>query len=128
MSFMKRILAFFGCAILCVGLYVAYSQVSGGGFDDTIKYIQRHIGSRGQLQDVQDDIGIDSIEDLKWYDLGKKVEIEYGKIKLKIKKEDLFKQETLNKLKTVYIDVKYYKEAQQWKFYYRGAEIGKYVK
>lgn len=128
MSFMKKVLAFGVCAVLCIGLYFAYSTVSGGGFDDTITFIQRHIGSRGQLQDVQDDIGIESIEDLRWYDLGKKIEIEYGKIKLKVKKEDLFKQETLDKLKTVYIDVKYYKDVDQWKFYYRGAEIGKYVK
>lgn len=127
-SFVKKFLIGVVCVLVLFGLYIAYSQVSGGGFDDTITYIQRHIGSRGQLQDVQDEIGIETLDDVKWYDLGKKVEIEYGKIKLRVKKEDLSNKEVLDKLASIYIEVRYYKEKGEYKFYYRGAEIGKYVK
>lgn len=125
---MKKIFIFFGCVVLCIGLYFAYNNVGGKGFDDSIQFIQRHLGGRGQLQDIQDDIGIQSIADLRWYDLGKKIEIDYGKVKLKVKKEDILTKDVVDKLKSVYIEYKYYEKTGEFKFYYHGEEIGKYVK
>lgn len=125
---MKKFFLFIGLALMCAALYFSYNKVSAGGTDDSIAFIQRHIGGRGQLQDLQDEIGIETWEDLKWFDLGEKIELQYGKIKLKFSKEEIMKKETIQKLNSININVKYNEKEDTYKFYYYKDEIDKYVK
>lgn len=124
----KKVITFLGCVTLCFILYFAYTKVSAGGFDDSIKFIHQHFNGRGQLQDIQDEIGIESIGDVKWYDLGKSIEVEYGKVKLKVSKKDILTEEIHKKLQSVYIDYQYNQQTGEFKFFYRGQPITKYVK
>lgn len=125
---MKKFVTWIVIICALVGLGFMYKQSSSDGIDNTIKFIQSHYSSRGTLNDLQNDLGISSINDFKWYDLGKNIEIEYGKVKLKVKKETLDTQEIKDKLARVYITYKYNKEKDKWTFYYQGKEFSKYVK
>lgn len=93
----------------------------------SIEFIKSRIYN-GQILDLQQDLDVDSVKDIKWYMEKDRVTIEYGSMILKYSVKDLEKQEIQNILESVFITVKQNKNTKEFTLYFQGEEITKYVK
>lgn len=108
--------------------FVWYSDVKDSGTMDSIDFIASHFTGRGQIMDYQNDLGVESIEDIKWYNEKDTIEIEFGKIRLTFDKKKFDTQEVIDALERIHITVRKNEETQEYKLYFNGEKIDLYVK
>ncbi|HBF5809558.1 TPA: hypothetical protein KOR75_001139 [Clostridioides difficile] len=94
----------------------------------SIDFIASHINGRGQIVDFQNDLGVKSIDDIKFYNTKNDIEIEFGKIRLKFDKKKLDTDEVLNALERIHIKVRKNEETGEYKIYYNDEPIDLYVR
>ena len=93
-----------------------------------IEFINAHFYN-GELIDLQNEIGVQSSDDVRWYmDKYDTIVIEYGKILLKYKTSDFVTSEVQNELNSILITTEQNKETLEFKLYWNGEELPKYVK
>lgn len=125
---MKRFLLLFVLCIAAVATFLLYKNAEEGGVNDSIAYIQRHINSRGQLVDMQEEISVNSVEDIKFFETKKNIEIEFGKVTLKWKRADFLTDDTKQRLQTIGLDYRYNEETDNIELYYYKQKVDKWVK
>jgi len=125
---MKRFLLLFVLCVVAAVTIMFYKQVEGEGVNDSIAFIQRHINSRGQLVDMQEEISVNSLDDIKFFETKKNIEIEFGKVTLKWKRADFLTGETQKLLQTIGLDFRYNEEADNIELYYQKQKVDKWVK
>lgn len=127
MKFKKLLLAL---VLFAVGItwFVWYSQIREDGTMSSIDFIASHINGRGQIVDFQNDLGVKSIDDIKFYNTKNDIEIEFGKIRLKFDKKKLDTDEVLNALERIHIKVRKNEETSEYKIYYNDEPIDLYVR
>lgn len=127
MKFKKLLLAL---VLFAVGItwFVWYSQIREDGTMSSIDFIASHINGRGQIVDFQNDLGVKSIDDIKFYNTKNDIEIEFGKIRLKFDKKKLDTDEVLNALERIHIKVRKNEETGKYKIYYNDEPIDLYVR
>lgn len=110
------------------GWFIGYNHINELGAMKSIDFIASHFSGRGQIVDYQNDLGVSSIEDIKWYDNKKNIEIEFGKVRLKFNKKNFDSEEVQNALNRIHITVKHNEETDEYKIYYNGEEIDRYIR
>ena len=127
MKFKKLLLAL---VLFAVGItwFVWYSHIREDGTMSSIDFIASHINGRGQIVDFQNDLGVKSIDDIKFYNTKNDIEIEFGKIRLKFDKKKLDTDEVLNALERIHIKVRKNEETGEYKIYYNDEPIDLYVR
>lgn len=128
---MRDIIKFVG-TVLVVGclLFAAWWIWRNGATDNTnnIEFITSHCYN-GEVIDMQNEIGVDSVEDLRWYfDDNETIVIEYGKILLKYTIDDFISDKSQNELNSVFITTQQNPETLEFTLFWQGQEITKYVK
>ena len=115
---------------IALGLVLLYfMQMDTVDNPRNIQFIKDHMYN-GEILDMQNEVSVESADDIKWYYLdGKEIIcIEYGKVLLKYKMEDFIKPETIKDLNDVLITVKQNKETLEFTLYFDGEELPRYVK
>lgn len=116
--------------ILAILFFVLYWFMQYDTSDNkaNIEFIKSHCYN-GQVLDMQNEISVRYVEDVKWYyDKNKTIVIEYGKILLKYKTKDFVKEDTLKDLQDIFITVKQNKDTLALTLYFQGEEMTEYVK
>lgn len=119
-------------AIILVGIagtwWIGYHNIDNHGAMKSIDFIASHFSGRGNIVDYQNDLGVESIDDLKWYNNKKNIEIEFGKVRIKLSKKTIMTDEVLEALQRIHISVKHNDESDEYKVYYNGKEIDRYIR
>lgn len=116
--------------ILTVMFFIAYWMSQQGTSDNknSIEFIKAHTYN-GKVVDLQNEVSVDSVKDVKWYySKNKTITIEYGKILLKYKTEDFVTPEVQKDLQDVFITVKQHPETFELTLYFQEQEMTEYVK
>lgn len=116
--------------VLSALLFVVFWFNQHGAVDNSgnIEFIQSHMYN-GKIIDMQNEISIRSVDDLKWYyDKHDTIVIEYGKVLLKYKIKDFVTPEVQEELNSILITVEQNKETLKFTLFFDGQEMTEYVK
>ena len=111
-------------------LFVVFWFNQHGAVDNyrNIEYIQAHMYN-GKIIDLQNEISIRSVDDVKWYyDDHDTIVIEYGKVLLKYKLSDFVTKDVQDELNSILITTKQHPETLEFTLYFDGQEMTEYVK
>ena len=107
--------------------YMNYAGMLTGSTEDNIKYIRSHINSQGKLVDLEDEIDVDSVEDIKLF-FGDEVEIHFGEVLLKWEKDEFLTEQTKAALAEIGIELKVNNKTNKLHLFYHGEEIKRWIK
>lgn len=128
---MKGVFKMVGTLIVVAGLvFVGLWLNQHGTVNNTknIEYILAHCYNN-KLIDLQNEIGVQSVDDLKWYyDDHDTIVIEYGKILLKYTLKDFVRADIQQGLNSIFITTKQHPETLKFRLFWNGQEIPEYVK
>lgn len=115
--------------ILSIMFFIAYWMNQQGTTDNknNIKFIQAKTYN-GKLIDMQNEVSVKSIKDIKWYYSKRKtITIEYGKILLKYKIKEFITEEVQTDLNSIFITTKQNSETFKLSLFFQAIEIPEYV-
>jgi hypothetical protein len=116
--------------ILATMFLVVYWMAQNDTTDNTknIEFIKSH-SYNGKVVDMQNEISVRSVDDVKWYyDKGKTIVIEYGKVLLKYKTKEFITPEVQKDMNDIFIVVHQHPETFELKLLFQGEEMKEYVK
>lgn len=131
---MKKFLKGFSLILIPAILFIAVmyfyevkQDINKSSTKDSIEYISKHFNASGKLIDYQNDLGVKTVEDIKFFLKGDKVEIHFGKILLNWRLKDFVSKENQEELKKVFINI--YRDAKTGKIrvFYKGEEVERWV-
>lgn len=111
---------------LGLGVWFQYTGAFYGSTEDNIKFIQSHLNSSGKLVDLQDEISVKGVDDIKFF-FGDKVEIHFGEVLLRWKKDEFLTKEVQKELNKIGITIKVNKKTNKLHLFYHGEEVQRWV-
>ena len=130
-AFIKVVLFPVALTLIVISIYFFWYQNNLNATDEHIEYIRSFMRSPGVLNDFQNKLGMHNPkEDIKWFEEGDNITIEYGWVILTWTKEDFKTEETLQSLQSIGFtyEIKCKDNNEVIKLYYCGEEIQKWVK
>lgn len=115
--------------ILVIGVVFYLYQNGTINNENNIKFIESHFYNN-KLIDSQNEVGVKSSDDVKWYydDSKYTICIQYGKVLLKYKVKDFIKHKNQEELNKILIKTEQNKETLELILYYNNKELKEYVK
>lgn len=128
---MKRVIRFIIIPILLLALsfvgYKFYGKITLDSTANTVTFIQKHRNNSGMIVDYNNEIGVESIDDIKLFVTDKKIKIQFGYLTMTWKPKDFVSAENRELLKKIGITMYKDKETGRLKVYYNGEEIVRWV-
>lgn len=129
---MKNIIRFSIVPILIIACFTGYlfagNIINQIGNDSSFEKVYQHMDGQGRLIDIQDEIKMHGIDDIKYFDTGKFIELEYGVLKWKWTREKFFTEDNYAKLEKMHIKVEVSKDKKKYKMYWEGKELSRWVR
>jgi hypothetical protein len=112
--------------ILAVG-GITYWSLYGAPSDNlaSIEFIQSRMFN-GEIIDLQQDLRVEGVEDIKWYEKRNNIYIEYGTVLLKYPVSEFVKPEVQEDLNSILLETKQNAETLEFTLYFNGEEVTKY--
>lgn len=95
--------------------------------EDSIKFIQEHINHQGKLVDINREINVNSIDDIKLYVKEKEIRLDFGEITMMWKPEDFVSKENRDLLAKINITMFKDKDTGVLRVFYGEEEIQRWV-
>lgn len=114
--------------LLAAWYILIFKGTIGGTTMDTINFIENHMNATGKIVDIQREIMVNSIEDVRWYSNKKGYEIKFGKLTLKFTTEEFISDEYVKALKRIGFEIKKDRKTGELLLFYNGEKVTKYVK
>lgn len=114
--------------IIGSALWFFYYTVVVNATDRNMQVILDHMNSAGVIVDIQNEIAVNGVEDLKLYVTDKEIEIEFGRLTLEWTPEVFAQPETQQKLSMIGITYKVYGEPKKLHVFWHDEEIERWVK
>lgn len=127
----KSVLIPLVCLLLATIGYLVWGTKQDMGTLEGLNYIKSFVGSGGKLNDFQGKLGMDDPkEDIKWFYDEEGIRIEFGKIIMDFTEAEFLSDNIKGKLKDIGItyDVKEKGDQYEFKLYYLGTEIERYIR
>lgn len=127
MKIVKNVSILLLLLVIGVGGYFGYRYMNRNSTDDNIQYIRDHINSRGELVDLQNDLGVKTVEDIRFFLDDETAKIVFGKVKLVFPAETFTSKETRDKIATIGFEVRQNKKTGRILLYWHGEEVERWV-
>ena len=109
-------------------LYFMMYSVGPNATSKNIDYIQSFMTNGGKINDFQGKLGCKGIEDMKWYDLGDKIEFDFGRIILTWERDQFETAEVQQEIAKIGLSAKKNKQSGEIYIYWGGQEVPKWIK
>lgn len=120
--------------VLIVGfgvVFVLQNSEATNSNNATFKLLDKYLNDRPYADDYFDDIGWDgTVDDIKFIcdDKQEHLELHFGDVSLKFKKDDLFSKDNLDRLENIGITFKRNKTTGRIYMYWRDQKVTEYAK
>ena len=108
--------------------YFVYYNVVINSTATNIKLIKEHMNSSGTIVDIQNEIGVQSVEDIKLFVTTEEVRIQFGKLVLNWSPKNFAKSETQEQLSQIGFEIQFKGEPPKMYLYWHGAEVERWVR
>lgn len=114
-------------ALIAFGYWFFVKDQIFGDNADTIDWIASHYTRSGRLMDLQNDLGLDSEDNIKLYVTEKFITISFGKAELKWKPDEFVTKENQELLKKIYITMDNDPKTGKLRVYYKEKELTRWA-